>query len=135
MAAATLAKMVVGTRMRSGGEGGGGDGGGGGGGEGGEGGAEQVETGPETSVRVVEEQTVPPGEQTVTPGGHCLSTYKLPPEEAWLEYTWESTIETVPPLTQTPPPTEAPFSRMVHDEIANVPPEMKTPPPEEAPFP
>ena len=66
MAAATLATMVVGTRMRSGGEGGGGDGGGGGGSEGGEGGAEQVETVPETSVRVVEEHTVPP------------ETYKLP---------------------------------------------------------
>ena len=52
-----------------------------------------------------------------------------------MEYTWESTIETVPPEMKTPPPEEAPFSRMVHDEIANVPPEMKTPPPEEAPFP
>ena len=61
-----MAKMVVGARMRSGGEGGGGDGGGGGGSEGGEGGAEQVETVPETSVRVVEEHTVPP------------ETYKLP---------------------------------------------------------
>ena len=114
------------------------------GGDGGGGGGEQVETGPETSVRVVEEQTEPPGEQTVTPGGHCLYelTYKLPPEEAWLEYTWESTIETVPPSTRTPPPRQfeqyalpALFSLMVHDEMVTVPPETKTPPPEEAPFP
>ena len=89
------------------GEGGGGDGGGRGGGEGGGGegggeggsggGAGQVETVPETSVRVVAQ------EQTVSPLALTLG-----PSVAELEKICELMIETLPKNTETPPPPPPP---------------------------
>ena len=47
-----------------------------------------------------------------------------------MEYTWELTIETVPPwTTRTPPPQVAVFPLMVHDDKVTVPPWESTPPP------
>ncbi|KOO35894.1 hypothetical protein Ctob_016405 [Chrysochromulina tobinii] len=94
---------------------------------------EQVETEPETSVRVVgQEQTVAPLALTLGPSVAelekiCELMIETLPKNTMLD----DSIVTVPLSTRTPPPHVAVFPLMVHDEMATVPPSTKTPPPPE----
>ena len=89
--------------------GGDGDGDGGGGCDGGDGGgAEQNETVPWLSVKLLgQTQTVPP------------RTNKFFPEFPLMVH---NEMATVPPATKTPPPQYAKFPLMVHDKMVTEPP-------------